>query len=108
MFEADGCEEALDTLSQAAGRIDLLLIDAVMPGCDGVTLGMQVQAQWPYIRVVYMSAYPAEILARNGLEALDVPFLAKPYTRTKLVRKVREALDRRSGRRSETSGHTND
>jgi CheY-like chemotaxis protein len=96
VFEADGCDEALATLSQAAGKVDLMLIDAVMPGCDGVTLAGQVLEEWPRIKVVFMSAHPAEILARQGLSTLTVPFLAKPYTRDELVTKVREALDRRN------------
>lgn len=96
VFEADGCDEAMDTLSQAAGRVDLMLVDAVMPVCDGVTLAGQVHEEWPNIKVVFMSAHPAEILARQGLTSLSIPFLAKPYTRDELVTRVREALERRS------------
>jgi DNA-binding NtrC family response regulator len=96
VLEADGCDEALDALSQAAGRVELMLVDAVMPGCDGVTLAREVQSQWPRVRVVYMSAHPAEILAQQGLSALEVSFLAKPYTRDELVAKVRDSLERRS------------
>ena len=99
VFEADGYEEAMSTLSQAGGRVDLMLVDAVMPGRDGVTLAKDVQEQWPGIKVLYMSAHPAEILAQQGLSALHVAFLAKPYTRDELVIKVGEALDRRSLRR---------
>ena len=99
VFEAEGYEEALDTLRLASGRVDLLVVDAVMPGCDGVTLVQQVQEQWVGIKVLYMSAHPAEILARQGLSALDVLFLAKPYTRDELLAKVRQALDRRSATR---------
>jgi two-component system cell cycle sensor histidine kinase/response regulator CckA len=96
VFEADGCDEAMDTLSQAGGRVDLMLIDAVMPVCDGVALAGQVREQWPNIKMIFMSAHPAEILARQGLSTLTVPFLAKPYTRDELVIRVREALERRS------------
>jgi two-component system, cell cycle sensor histidine kinase and response regulator CckA len=99
VFEADGHEEALDALSQSAGRIDLMLVDAVMPRCDGVTLARLAQEQWPKIKILYMSAHPAEILAQQGLSALDVLFLAKPYTRDELLGRVREALDRRSRKR---------
>jgi two-component system cell cycle sensor histidine kinase/response regulator CckA len=107
VFEADGYEEALDALSQAGGRVDLVLVDAVMPRCDGVTLAKEVQAQWPRIKVLFMSAHPAEILAQQGLSALDVPFLAKPYTRDELLVKVREALERRATSRR-TSEQTNE
>jgi two-component system, cell cycle sensor histidine kinase and response regulator CckA len=96
VFEADGFEEALDTLRQSAGRVDLMLVDAVMPGWDGVTLAKRVKEQWPGIKVMYMSAHPAEILARQGLSALDITFLAKPYTRDELLAKVRQALERRA------------
>jgi hypothetical protein len=41
-----------------------------------------------------MSAHPAQVLAQYGLKDLDVPFLAKPYTRVELVRKVEDALRR--------------
>lgn len=96
VFEADGYEEAIDTLRQGSGRVDLMLVDAVMPGLDGVALAKRVQEQWPGVKVLYMSAHPAEILARQGLSALDVPFLAKPYTRDELLMKVKEALERRA------------
>jgi two-component system cell cycle sensor histidine kinase/response regulator CckA len=99
VFEADGHEEAMDTLRQAGGRVDLMLVDAVMPGIDGVSLVRQVQDQWPRIKILFMSAHPAEILARQGLTTLDIPFLAKPYTRDELVTKVREAMDRRAAPR---------
>ena len=95
VFEADGFEEALDTLRQSAGRVDLMLVDAVMPGWDGVTLAKRVKEQWPGIKVLYMSAHPAEILARQGLSALDITFLAKPYTRDELLAKMQQALERR-------------
>jgi hypothetical protein len=39
-----------------------------------------------------MSAFPAEVMAQYGLETLDVPFLAKPFTRAELLAKVNEAL----------------
>ena len=105
VFEAEGYAEALDTVRQAAGRVDLMLVDAVMPGCDGVTLVKRVQEEWGGIKVVYMSAHPAEILARQGLSALDVLFLAKPYTRDELLAKVRQALDRRQSPRPSEQPH---
>jgi DNA-binding NtrC family response regulator len=40
-----------------------------------------------------MSAHPAEVLARHGHTTLNVPFLAKPYTRGEVLVKVKEALE---------------
>jgi two-component system, cell cycle sensor histidine kinase and response regulator CckA len=100
VLEAESAPEALDVLSQARGRIDLLVLDVVMPDCDGVQLGEMVREEWPDQKILYMSAHPAEVLVQHGLESLNVPFLAKPYTRDEILRKVRQALDRR--RKAET------
>ena len=95
VLEAESAEEALAVLSQARGHVDLLVVDVVMPDCDGVDLGQMVGQEWPDQRILYMSAHPAEVLVHHGMEWPDVPFLAKPYTRDAILKKVREALDRR-------------
>jgi CheY-like chemotaxis protein len=95
VLEADGGPEALDVLRLAQGQVDLLIVDVVMHGCDGVELARQVLERWPDQHIVYMSAHPAEVLMRHGLPSLDVPFLAKPYTRDEALSKVREALESR-------------
>lgn len=92
VLEADGAEEALEVLSEARGRVDLVMLDVVMPNVDGVALTKAIRAEWPNQRLLYMSAHPAEILARHGLTDLNVPFLAKPYTRTELLAKVNSAV----------------
>lgn len=110
VLEADGAEEALEVLSEARGRVDLVILDVVMPKVDGVALTKSIRSEWPNQRLLYMSAHPAEILARHGLKDLNVPFLAKPFTRTELLAKVNSAMqhpgesdslmvERRKGRR---------
>jgi two-component system cell cycle sensor histidine kinase/response regulator CckA len=92
VLEAESAEEALEVLSEARGRVDLVMLDVVMPKVDGVALTNSIRAEWPNQRLLYMSAHPAEILARHGLKDLNVPFLAKPYTRTELLAKVNSAV----------------
>ena len=92
VLEADGADEALEVLSEARGRVDLVLLDVVMPNRDGVDLTNSIRAEWPDQRLLYMSGHPAEILARHGLKDLDVLFLAKPYTRVELLTKVKAAM----------------
>jgi two-component system, cell cycle sensor histidine kinase and response regulator CckA len=101
VLEADGGPEALDVLRLARGQVDLLIVDVIMHGCDGVELARQVLEQWPDQHVVYMSAHPAEVLVRHGLPSLDVPFLAKPYTRDEALTRVREALESRHDARTD-------
>ena len=103
VLEADGAMEAVEVLGQARGRVDLVMLDVVMPGTDGVELTDTILAEWPDQRLLYMSAYPAEILVRHGLKDLDVPFLAKPFTRVELLKKVKSALRRPAGQAGATS-----
>jgi two-component system, cell cycle sensor histidine kinase and response regulator CckA len=101
VLEAESAPEALDVLSNARGRVDLLMLDVVMPDCDGVELAGIVLEEWPEQRILYTSAHPAQVLMQHGLESLDVPFLAKPYTRDEAIAKVREALEQRRERAGE-------
>ena len=95
VLESAGAAEAMDVLGQAGGRVDLVLIDVVMPDEDGVDLAAMIEAEWPETPILFMSAHPAEVLAQRGLKELKVEFLAKPYTRDELLAKVRRLLDRR-------------
>jgi two-component system, cell cycle sensor histidine kinase and response regulator CckA len=94
VLEAEDGEEALGALHISRGRVDLIMIDVVMPGMDGVELAARIWEAWPDKRVLFTSAHAAEILMQHGLSYLDVPFLAKPYTRDEALAKVHEALER--------------
>jgi DNA-binding response OmpR family regulator len=94
VLEADSGAEALDVMRLARGRIGLLMVDVVMPECDGVALSRHVLDQWPDQRILFMSAHPAQVLAQHGLTELNVPFLAKPYTRAEVLARVTEAMER--------------
>jgi two-component system, cell cycle sensor histidine kinase and response regulator CckA len=96
VFEAESGEEAIEVLDTARAGVQLAIVDVVMPLMDGVQVTRRIQEQWPDQRVLYMSAHPAEVLAQYGLAELDVPFLAKPFTRDELLNKVAEALERPS------------
>ncbi len=89
--EAETAEEAFAVLTSEPDRQQLILIDVVLPGADGVTLAGQVREEWPDQRVLYMSAYPAEILRARRVEE---PVLVKPFTQDELLRQVEAALTR--------------
>ena len=92
VFEAETGEEAIEVLATARVGIQLVIVDVVMPLADGVQVTRKILERWPNQRVLFMSAHPAEVLRQYGLNELDVPFLAKPFTRDELLSKVSEAL----------------
>lgn len=88
----------MEVLETARSGIQLVIVDVVMPLADGVQVTRHIQERWPGQRTLYMSAHPAEVLAEYGLSELEVPFLAKPFTRDELLTKVSEVLTRPSSK----------
>jgi len=95
VFEASGAVEALEVVDLMQGRINLILVDVVLPEVNGVDLVRLIREKWPEPNILFMSAYPAEILAREGVKDLRVHFLAKPFTRDELLVAVTKALEPR-------------
>jgi two-component system cell cycle sensor histidine kinase/response regulator CckA len=92
VFEAASAGEALEVIGMLHGHADLVLVDVVMPEVNGVDLVRMIRERWSQPAILFMSAYPAEVLAREGLKDLRVQFLAKPFTRDELLSAVTRAL----------------
>jgi two-component system cell cycle sensor histidine kinase/response regulator CckA len=93
VFEAASAVEALEVMAMLHGHLDLVLVDVVMPEVNGVDLVRLIRERWDQPSILFMSAYPAEVLAREGLKDLRVQFLAKPFTRDELLSAVLRALE---------------
>jgi len=89
VLEAAGGAEALAIAAAYPDAIDLLLSDLVMPGMSGRELHARILPLRPDIRALFVSGYSADAVADPGPASR---FLAKPFTPSDLVRRVREAL----------------
>ncbi len=69
-----------------------MLTDVVMPAVSGPNLVAQVVALRPQVRSLFMSGYPADVVAQRGLLEDDAHFLHKPFTSEALAAKLRQAL----------------
>jgi signal transduction histidine kinase/ActR/RegA family two-component response regulator len=93
IHEAERAGDALEVLRRGE-PVDLLFTDIVMPGgMSGYELAREARALRPALKVVFTSGY-AEAATRNG-HALEPGerLLGKPYRKSELARKLREALD---------------
>lgn len=89
-----GGAEALDLCGQdPAPQFDLLLTDIVMPYMDGRDLAERIGKLCPGIRVMFMSGYVGDSSILQAVQDAGARFLEKPFTRSSLARKVREALE---------------
>jgi|GEM_PF-1390163 len=86
-------ENALDTYQANRERIDMLLLDVVMPKRSGKEVLDDIRAVKPDIRAMFMSGYTADIINRMGILDADIDFISKPISPAELLAKVREVLD---------------
>jgi len=72
---------------------DLLLTDVIMPGLSGRELAERVHKVAPEARIVFMSGYTDDIIARHGVLEGSYELLQKPFMAAELLETVRGALD---------------
>jgi two-component system cell cycle sensor histidine kinase/response regulator CckA len=87
--------EGLERAARFEGTIDALITDVVLPDMRGPEIAEQLRKVRPDVAVLFISGYPHDAIARDGVLEQDVNFLQKPFTMTKLGEKVRRMLDSR-------------
>ncbi|HMG33828.1 MAG TPA: ATP-binding protein [Blastocatellia bacterium] len=93
---ASNAGEALLHCERYDGEIHLMLTDLVMPQMNGRELAERVASLRSSMKVLFMSGYTDDSVARHGISIAEKPFLQKPFTPESLSMKVREVLDQRS------------
>lgn len=73
-------------------RLDLLLTDVVLPGPNGRQVAGRLREIQPHLRVVYMSGYNEDIIARRGVLDEGVSVIQKPFKPEVLASRVGDAL----------------
>jgi len=94
VIEAQTPRDAERLAGNNGAEIHLLLTDVVMPGMSGRELAKRLTERYPNLRVLYMSGYTYNVIARDGTLEEGISFLQKPFTPQVLAERVREALDR--------------
>ena len=95
VFAARTPLEAVALAEQYEGAIHLLVTDVVMPQMNGKKLEERIKKLRPHIKVLFMSAYTSDVIAKQGILEGDVHFLEKPFSVDSLTDKVRAVLDKK-------------
>lgn len=95
VLDAASGPEALELIDgEAKGeRIDLLLTDVVMPVMNGREVHEAFLRRRLDIRVLFMSGYTGNIIAKHGVLERGTHFIEKPFSIAELAHKVREAIE---------------
>jgi len=87
-------EDAIATYTDRWQAIDLVILDMVMPGLDGLSVLTRLREINPRVRALLSSGYAIESRVDDLLDAGLSGFLQKPYTVDAVADKVRAALER--------------
>ena len=83
-------------LNVEVSRPDLVLLDLMLPGADGIQLMRDIFAV-ATVPVIFISAYGRDQVIARAFEAGAADYIVKPFSPTELVARVRAALRRGTG-----------
>jgi two-component system OmpR family response regulator len=83
------CEERL-----AAGRIDLLVLDVMLPDGSGLDICRELSRRRPHLPVILLTALKEDVDRIIGLEIGADDYLGKPFNPRELVARIRAVLRR--------------
>jgi PAS domain S-box-containing protein len=94
VIEAVDGVAAVSMFREHAGRIGLVIMDVVMPRKNGKEACDEIKKIRPDARVLFTSGYTADIVHKKGILDEGLDFVSKPLSPTRLLKTVREILDR--------------
>ncbi|MBP9111295.1 MAG: response regulator transcription factor [Polyangiaceae bacterium] len=100
--EALDGERGLLELKRSAGSIEVVLLDIMMPGIDGLETLKRLRATHPALPVIMLTAKGDETDRIVGLELGADDYLAKPFGPRELLARIRAVL--RRSKRIDTPG----
>jgi len=87
--EAESGEAAIQLCAQVLP--DVVLMDLVMPGTDGVSATRAIRQQFPQVQVIALTSFKEGDLIKNALEAGAIGYLLKDVSAEELARAIRGA-----------------
>jgi NarL family two-component system response regulator LiaR len=87
--EAGSGEEALRLCEHE--QPDVVLMDLVMPGMDGVQTTRAIRERFPHVQVIALTSFPEEDLVQGALRAGALSYLLKNVSAEELAAAIRAA-----------------
>jgi CheY-like chemotaxis protein len=84
--------DALARFRDNRDRIDLVILDIIMPKMNGKDVFDEMRKMNPAVKAIFISGYTSDIIHQRGMLDQSLIFVSKPLNPKKLLITVREVL----------------
>lgn len=91
--EASDGAEALQMVRE--NHPDVILMDLMMPGMDGITATREIRALYPEIKIIALTSFSEQNMVQGALQAGAIGYLQKNVTAAELANAIRSASEGR-------------
>jgi two-component system cell cycle sensor histidine kinase/response regulator CckA len=93
VFDAEDGDDALSIFHEHRDRIQLLILDVMMPKRNGKEVYRELKKANPDIKTIFISGYPAHVIDTKMIDEEELTFIVKPFIINEFLEKIRELLD---------------
>jgi DNA-binding response OmpR family regulator len=87
-------EEALAYIQ--ANQVDVVVLDVMMKGMDGLEVLRNIKNGWPTVQTIMLTGHASVETGMAGIRAGAFDYLIKPAPLEELIRKINQAIERKS------------
>jgi len=98
------CDGNAGLIQALSGNCDLIILDLMLPGVEGLEICRRVRASSLYIPILVLSSRSSELDRVVGLEIGADDYLTKPFSIPELLARVKALFRRVEALKSEVSG----
>jgi two-component system NtrC family sensor kinase len=95
VISAENGQDAINKFREHMDKIQLVILDMIMPGKSGKEAYDEIKLMRPEMKVIFSSGYTADRIDKHKMLEDGFAFLMKPVSPRDLLAKVREVLDKR-------------
>jgi PAS domain S-box-containing protein len=96
IIEAHDGADVVSKFTENMGRIDLLLLDVIMPKKSGMDALDEIRKTHPDVKALFISGYIRDAVDHKMIIDGKLPLIQKPVKPAELLSKIREALDNKT------------
>jgi PAS domain S-box len=93
VIEAVDGNDALMQFRASGNKVQLALLDVIMPGINGKEVLAEMKREAPDLKVLFTSGYSADVFRCEEIGGPGVPFISKPANLFELLKMIRLLLD---------------